>query len=541
MLHLKKILNPRPQANEKVAERDTRSRAGFTEKQLSPARRLDFTKHLAFSFDDRQFRMVAVRRTGTRRNIFATESLAIPENLSEAADRQSFIADRIRLLVSRWGRGTRRVSLVLSGRETAFRSFLMPAMKGRDLRHAVGFEARKQLPFPSEHCRLGYRVTSRLVQKDGPPRLRLALHAATTDYVALQLTPFQMAGIDVHDVCHAPDITGLLLRELPDNRHAGQGCTVIDVERQACRISFYRSSALQFSLISSVGTSPLGEYPDEMRLEAFADSLIQEIQTSQDYYLGQFGQGLTSKVYLGGDTKAVEGLCKLLDRRSNLHFAPFPIEKLPISIPSDSEPRDWLGMLPLIGAAGSAYRGVNLLPPKDLRRLSEKRVGRWVRAAAVMFGISLMAGWGVAEYRSDIMAERAHASEQRLTRLKESDVYRTYHALKRQITADQAYLDLARKVPTTFNLALKDISRIVPGSITLTSMQFLPSEPELDLSIAGIVKSSQVPPEVILAEFVADMNASPFFAGVTILRHTKDRVDGGFTLEFSLGMQAVGS
>jgi Tfp pilus assembly PilM family ATPase/Tfp pilus assembly protein PilN len=514
------------------------AKTGFTEKRLSPKRRVEFVRHFAFRFNDDQIQMVMVRHLGPKRTAVASCTVRIPDDLSQAADRQSFVADQIRTFTSRWGKTSRRVSLVLGGRETAFRSFLMPQMKGKDLRHAIAFEARKQLPFPSESCRLGYRVTSRLLRDDGPDRLRIAMHAATSDYVAAQLEPFRMAGVEVQEVCHTPDAIGLLLRELPGKTKT-RGCTVIDVDRQACRISFYRNATLEFSLTSSVGVSPLGEYPDEIRLESFADSLIQEIQTSQDYYLGQFGQGLSSQVYLCGDTSSVESLCRLLDGRSSLHFAPFPVHDLPFNGVDQSQHTDLLSVLPVIGAAGSAYRGINLLPPVDQRKLREQRIASWVRAAAVVFGLGLIAGWGTLEYRSGLIADQADASERRLARLKGSEVYRTYHALKRQITADQAYLDMARKEPTAFHLGLKDLSRIIPANVTLTSMQFLPGEPEQSLTMAGRVESSDVPPEVILAEFIADLNASPFFSDVTVMRHNKNRTDEGFRVDFSISMRGV--
>ncbi len=541
MAQFAKIMSLGRRSNVEESPPGPTRRTDFKEKRLVPSRRIDFTTHLAFDWDDCRLRMVAVKRTGWRRKVLATKSIAVPQELAAEADHQSWVADQVRLLVSRWGQGSRRVSLVLGGRETAFRSFLMPHMKDRDLRNAVEFEAREQLPFPTERCQLGYRLTSQLVRKDGPSRLRLAMHAATSDFVAGQLEPFRRAGIEVHDVCHAPDLTGLLLRELRDDSTGDQTCTLVDLSHDACRISFYRDAALEFSLVNAIGASPIGEFTDGTTLEAFADSLIREIQTSQDYYLGQFGKDLSSNVHLCGDWPTVVGLCRLLDGRSNLNFAPFPVEKLPISIDTDTRHQDWLSMIPLVGAAGSAYRGVNLLPQKDRRQLREKQLGQWVRTGAVLLMLVMLAGWGAAEYRNRLVAARADQSESRLTRLKGSEVYRTYHALKRQIMADQAYLELARKVPTSFHLALKNLSRVVPESVTLTSMQFLPSEPEHTLSIAGIVRSSDIPPEIILAELVADLRASPFFAGVTILRHTKSRGEDGFTMKFHLGMEGIAS
>jgi hypothetical protein len=70
-------------------------------------------------------------------------------------------------------------------------------------------------------------------------------------------------------------------------------------------------------------------------------------------------------------------------------------------------------------------------------------------------------------------------------------------------------------------------------------MQFLPGEPEQSLTMAGRVESSDVPPEVILAEFIADLNASPFFSDVTVMRHNKNRTDEGFRVDFSISMRGV--
>ena len=57
--------------------------------------------------------------------------------------------------------------------------------------------------------------------------------------------------------------------------------------------------------------------------------------------------------------------------------------------------------------------------------------------------------------------------------------------------------------------------------------------------MTGHAISSDPPPEIILAEFIARLQDSPFFNNVKLDRHNKMTHDDGFVIDFQIGMDAV--
>ena len=117
--------------------------------------------------------------------------------------------------------------------------------------------------------------------------------------------------------------------------------------------------------------------------------------------------------------------------------------------------------------------------------------------------------------------------------------YHTYNILKRRLATDQLYLDQIKEAPSTLNLDLKELSILTPAPIQLTLLEYNPADTVNNMALTGIVRSNKIPPEVILAEYIETLNASPFFNNVTIARHVKRAVNNGFTIDFHLLLQGL--
>jgi Tfp pilus assembly protein PilN len=96
-----------------------------------------------------------------------------------------------------------------------------------------------------------------------------------------------------------------------------------------------------------------------------------------------------------------------------------------------------------------------------------------------------------------------------------------------------------RPTESYLGVTLKELSRLTPGPIRLTGLDYQGTKVEQNLNLQGIVKSRTVPPEVLLAEYVKTLDDSPVFTTVSVSRYTKKEVRDAFELEFSLLLAGI--
>jgi len=82
------------------------------------------------------------------------------------------------------------------------------------------------------------------------------------------------------------------------------------------------------------------------------------------------------------------------------------------------------------------------------------------------------------------------------------------------------------------------LSNITPETIRLSNFEFRHGD-DNSLLIQGVVSSSDIPPEVILAEYIEGLSASPFYENVVIARHVKKIVGRRFEIQFDLNLKGI--
>ncbi len=448
------------------------------------------------------------------------------------------MTDLLTDLVRRHGGLSPRVTMSISGKHMAFRSFLMPTMKHRDLESAIAFESRKQVPFPIDDCHYAYRQTSGIVNR-GKAQVRIALHAATRTFLDAQLEPFRRAGIEVAHVHHAQDVIGRLLRFLPGfNQDASY--TVVGISRGNSEIAFYRGDSLQFFHLGSAGDSLLGEHPDMTRMEHFAESLANEIQISHDYYAGQSTRDSSRCIYLYGDIASSGEIIEMLNGRTGSEFKPFPVEQLNFLTTQEKVPGpDLIPCLPAVAAAVSPGRQINLLPADDLQRINRKVAHRRGRGLTALLMAILIAGYGMMSYGNSTLRGESTSLDNQVASIQRSPAYAQYMVLQRRIAADRSYISNTRQNSSYLHLDLKDLAAMTPEDVKLLRVDFDPAAKEGEFQIYGQVTSSDVPPEMILAEFVENLRASVLFDGVAIVKHVKSSVKETFRIDFEIRMRGL--
>jgi len=122
---------------------------------------------------------------------------------------------------------------------------------------------------------------------------------------------------------------------------------------------------------------------------------------------------------------------------------------------------------------------------------------------------------------------------------KSSDAYHTYNVLKRQIAGDRTYIEKVKESPSYLSLNLKELSLVTPRSIRLFHLAYQADKSDRNLTLQGIVTSREMPPEIILAEYVENLNFSPLFENVSLTKHVKRRRGDIFEIEFEIDMRGI--
>ena len=317
---------------------------------IPPAKLNRWGRHLSFAVDQSGLQMAASDSTLRSTRILDIRKSYFPAASDAELARTAFVTRTVDEYISKFGGRRSTISLSVTGGETAFRTFSMPALKGNSFGSAVGFEAKKQLPFPVGDCLFDFRPIYR-THTENHDGIRVALLAATKRLVGEHLAAFEQLGREVHQVFHAQDIIGSLLTRLPDFSE-DHHYTLVNVERTRTEIAYYRGSNLEFYHLCSVGSSFLANRNDLTIFEYFAESLAGEIQNSLDYYSGQYTGQFNTRIYIYGDLAYTDELIDLLHDHFGYEFRRFPTEELARELGSPIEHAGSLAVcLPVLAAS----------------------------------------------------------------------------------------------------------------------------------------------------------------------------------------------
>ncbi|MCK4462555.1 MAG: pilus assembly protein PilM, partial [candidate division Zixibacteria bacterium] len=464
--------------------------------------------------------------------------VAMLSEMEPAESRADHVSMTVAEYVSRFGGSSPEIDLVVTGRETAFRCFLMPILKKGALESAIQFEARKQIPFPLDDCIFDYRRTFRILGNQRS-RYRIALHAATARMIKEQLEPFRQKGLVVNRVVNADEAVGYMLDRMPDFDESAVYC-LVEVSQDRCKIAYYRGTALEFLHTGAVGTAQLGDQPDITRIEYFAENLANELTVSQDYYAGQYAKALPDKVYICGELAARCELVELLNGKTPFEYAPFPADSLDVFRGHKIGFGALLPQcLPVLAAATARTHLCNLLPRKIRQQQLTRNVDRLSRLSLLLLGLTLMTGWAYLRMSVDNTTIIAESLEQQAAEALQSEAYNSHRALLQQIAFDRAYLKKTEAAEGYLNYNLKELSLLTSPPVSLYRLEYDLRRDAPGMALYGRVTSSDVPPEVILAQYIEKLRASPFYRDITLVRHSKRKVRNEFLIDFQIEMEGV--
>ena len=494
-------------------------------------------RRLAFCITDQAIQMAAAVHGYNRPTLIATQKSYVPGTMTDDAQRADFVNRTVLDFVAQHGGHSPRASLAVSGPRTALRTFTLPALSRSKLSGAIGYEVKRQVPFPPDDCLYDYRLIER-IEHDKERKVRAAILAATRTEVAARLAPIRQAGCEVDEVYVSQDVIGRLLTSLKGFNHSVY-YTLIDIQPQRTEVAYYHGGNLAFVHTSSVGSSFLRRRSDPTVYEYFAESLATEIQNSLDYYGGQFATHQAPEVFIYGDLSYSADLADRLTDRFGFKFRRFPVEDLNIPVARELHDNETLAVcLPAVAACCNRVCLPNLLPVEAKHRLHQKSIDRYSIAALVALTLTGGSQWLATAGELNAQRDQLAAMKQVVAQLQSSEAYHTYQVLKNKISGDQSFITKINEQHPNVAVGLKEISRLTPSAIQLFNLEYQHGQGEANMLLSGLVRTNTTPPELVLAEFVENLTASSLFADVTVERHIKRRQPDGFLMEFHLNLRS---
>lgn len=507
----------------------------FSEKQITPHPHYAAGRTISVSFDSHFLSMAASSNFAGRNRVLALRKLPIPQ---EASEKEAFIKNAISDFHGTYGKRSAEVILSVSGSETTYRTFTLPVLARRDLHDAVKYEAARQIPFAIEDCIYDFRILSK-ISLDGGQRYKVALQAATRRHIEQQLAFFTSLGITVSTIHFSHDAIGQLLRSLPEYKE-NKEYTLIRLNQSQLEIAFYRGTNLEMLHHASLDSMFFPGWSDYVDFESVSASMAQEIATAMDFYSGQFSRSGSSKVYAYGDLSGTDQLVEQLELKTGLDIQLFPTGKLTFLKGQDPFFSNTMReSLPVVASCFCSYQLASMLPPeqKAVIRLRQHNRLSALGFAALLATLTLF--WINQRNELASVESRLETLHKQLTEAKSSTANASFALLQSQIASNKAYFDQIEASNGGASLNLKTISHITPDGVQLTSFEFEPGKSPENMYVQGIVRSSNMPPELILADYVKAFGKNRYFENIRLMQYAKKKSEDGFDLQFSIGMEGV--
>jgi hypothetical protein len=510
----------------------------FQERRFHPKRRNLIGRSLSYAMDDYSLYMAACDHRGKRRKLVAVEHHSIPASCVQEEQRQHCASTAITAFERRFGGTFRWRTGVVSGRETAFRTFQMPTLSGEELASAVTFEAHKQVPFPIDETIVAFRKISASTG-GSVTRLRINLHAATERSVGRILNHFRTSHLPVQAVNHSHDVLGQLLVHIP-GFDEDENYRLLFLGRGYAEISFYQGTTLEFVHTSPVDSSLVPDEGDPVGLKYLAAFLSSEVQSSMDFYSGQLAQSASGRIFCYGEMAGNEHLIEMISIGTGYTFEPFPIASLPFMHGANSVLRsEALSCLPVVASAACQFELPSLLTSSEKEVIAQKKADLRGKSLLTVVAVLLLSLWGMQVQEEWKHEENLNLLLGEIERFKMSESYVTYQQLKSRIAGNESFFSQLRQSPGLIGYNLKELSHLTPASINLYNFEFNPLDPGKNLLIQGTVYSETVPAEVLLADYVESISHSLLYREVVVSRWTKRRLQDGFEIDFALNMRGM--
>ena len=408
-----------------------------------------------------------------------------------------------------------------------FRQLQLPSMPPEDLLKALDWDLKKKYYFNKEENLLGYQEVMAVEGEEGSERLFSVYYCENK--IAIPRLDFVFGlGLQVQAVIPGPVALAHLVAvgSLPGD----------DKDVLVCEL---RENIARIVVAHGKNTMLVRNLPfvvsDGIVLDEVLGRIADEIKKTIDFYEAQKNSRPIAKLIFVGEKCEQGRILDFMTPKINLPIEIPPIDKY-FSGAIDPTEREWAVsqsgcFSAAIGAALVPDDTMNLVPMDVKIKNRQGRLNRLLNLALIGFGVFLML-W------TAFTGIQGNWIKSRLTSIRAD-----HETLKAEEKVLQTLLDRSRihrtalKGDAPLHALLKDISLRAHGSIVFKTIEFGRADDNLTLS--GEVLDPKRDGSKTLSQFVASLNASPFFANVSIANQQEDEAAKSLSFEISATVKGM--
>jgi type IV pilus assembly protein PilM len=439
---------------------------------------------------------------GRRRELVRFAQVGLPAGAvveGEVRDPRS-VAGALKRLWDEGGFSGRSVVLGVSSQRAMVRLIDMPAMEGKELRSALGYEIGELLPIPVDQAVYDFAVLGPgRPTGDGGETVQVLVVVAQKDIVRDQIAAVRLGGLRVRAV----DASSLaLLRAVPSLEAEDALDAVVSLGAQLVVVALRQGDVPRFMRTATVGVETEvaaragaatrggaaqgRERPEGRRGASKLEPVIEEVRSSIEYFLSHAQGPQLARVQLTGGAARTAGLAERLSSTLGVPVEPATLdllyERSALGLEEERlEEASWrwttAAGLALWGTQ-AGVRSPSLVPPEVAERAQQRRV----MAAAGAGVVLVTAGLGALSHSRIDAIDSAKAK----TRADQQEAA----ILQREILKLQSLGQVKSEVQARRQLAVEALAndidwvgldgRIVkalPGGVTITQVSFSSSPP----------------------------------------------------------------
>jgi hypothetical protein len=422
------------------------------------------------------------------------------------------------------------VNVALLGQDISFRRLILPLMPPQELAEAIRWEGNKLFPFDLNESVVHHEIVRRF-DHNNSTFVAVNIIAAGKRIIDSLYGQFQATGLVPGQVTYLPCRLARLVS------------MQTDIDRQACHLVLYLDGHHSLAVFVVNGyldfcqefsTQPVAGLVGTDAIDNLAP-LTDELNSLIDLYHAQERENSVQSIILCGQFAGDSNIAAALSETTGLSCRPAAgMGDATRTHAGPTEPHPSIAAL----LTALAPSHIHPLAPAIYHQQQEKRL--FFRRLAIAAAVTLtgLSGWQYATYGSlSDLSHRLESTKAERMEIENSPAYWTFQALSRdpalQPPSPTATPSL---VNSRYQAMMKELSQITPPSLTLTLLDIRWEEGRPMAQLDGHIRLNDFSPEIVLARYVEALSDSPFYDGVTVVSHQKQRDETGLLLNFQLQM-----
>jgi len=470
----------------------------------------------------------------------------------------------LKTLVEEMGLKTKKVNLTFSCPDLQIRRITLPSIPNDELKEAISWEMKEQLPFPIETTQIDFHILRELMEEE-VKKVELLTIACPKERIERNLSIVREAGLEAIHVEATPISLWNAMINL--GRLKGEErIALIDLGAEKTHLYLFENGILVFNRVISPGGKDitqtlldeilgltyeqaekikkeigiaLRKSPVEspaMAKESFVmrpafERLVSEIGRSIEFYRNQFIVEKIDKILLTGGGAHLKNIIPYFEEELRLRIEPFnPLQGLLYD--SEKMDQDLLSLgesfAPAIGATFSKPISIEFLSVKEpffSRNQLKKRTPLMAAFVASLIFFILITN-------TEIQLRRlGQQRDEKMAKIKELENIKTSLLLLKQreakIREERSFFPTTVESSFSYQEILKEISEILPNPVTLHLLEIQTEEnspqkegqltPTPLLRLSGFVFGNDVQSLQTLAQLIERLERSTLFNHIRLI------------------------